>query len=312
MTDAGYFKDIRSTILSVVISILSLSTMIIASLALSEILLYFTDETNENLHLIHSLFYLGGAFLCFGASVFIGVFRDPRKCFKFYLFGSMIVCAITATLLFILHEYEVMGIVACVILVLLLFARQIVVLIYKHNVRSIVATVITFALLFVLLVVNFAGYAYFSIIEVCALLIFLSFCFILIEAFSRIHFATLKDILRRTYALEILLGLITLIVACSFLFFLFEDDMSYPDALWFSFAIVTTIGFGDVTVKSVVSRILSVILGIYGIIVVALITSIIVNFYNETKYIGKREDDEENNEEKEIDNNENSEEKPEN
>ena len=46
---------------------------------------------------------------------------------------------------------------------------------------------------------------------------------------------------------------------------------------------VTTIGFGDYAATAVATRVLSVILGIYGIIVVALITSIIVNFYTEVK-----------------------------
>ena len=56
---------------------------------------------------------------------------------------------------------------------------------------------------------------------------------------------------------------------------------SYVDSLWYSFAVITTIGFGDVTVSTTLGRILSVILGISGIVVVALFTSIIVNFYNE-------------------------------
>ena len=46
---------------------------------------------------------------------------------------------------------------------------------------------------------------------------------------------------------------------------------------------VTTIGFGDLTPTSQVGRVLSVILGVYGIVGVALITSIIVNFYGEMK-----------------------------
>ena len=58
---------------------------------------------------------------------------------------------------------------------------------------------------------------------------------------------------------------------------------SFENALWFCFATVTTIGYGDVTAATGLGRILSVILGVYGIIVVALITSIIVNFYSETK-----------------------------
>ena len=44
---------------------------------------------------------------------------------------------------------------------------------------------------------------------------------------------------------------------------------------------MTTIGFGDLTAVTDFGRILSVILGAYGIVVVALITSIIVNFYGE-------------------------------
>ena len=56
----------------------------------------------------------------------------------------------------------------------------------------------------------------------------------------------------------------------------------FPDALWYTFAVVTTIGFGDFTATTLVGRVLTVILGIYGIVVVAVITSIIVNFYNET------------------------------
>jgi hypothetical protein len=46
---------------------------------------------------------------------------------------------------------------------------------------------------------------------------------------------------------------------------------------------VTTIGFGDIAASTPVGRVLSVILGLYGIAVVALITSIIVNFYGEMK-----------------------------
>ena len=83
------------------------------------------------------------------------------------------------------------------------------------------------------------------------------------------------------------------------------EGMSYGDALWYCFAIVTTIGFGDVASVSVIGRILSVILGFYGIIVVAVITSIIVNFYNETKYIGKKEDTEEDTSQNKDDENKN-------
>ena len=105
---------------------------------------------------------------------------------------------------------------------------------------------------------------------------------ILCYVFLRLKTSILRDIVRKTYAFEILLGLVLLILSFSLVFFMIEDQMnSYGDALWYSFCIVTTIGLGDITCGTVVGRVLSVVLGIYGIVVVALITSIIVNFYGE-------------------------------
>ena len=103
-------------------------------------------------------------------------------------------------------------------------------------------------------------------------------------AFARIDMPTLKKIVRRTYAAEILFGIVLLIVAFSLVLPYLEEGIStFADALWYCFAIVTTIGFGDFSAVTPMGRILSVILGLYGIVVVALITSIIVNFYGEMK-----------------------------
>ncbi len=103
-------------------------------------------------------------------------------------------------------------------------------------------------------------------------------------AFSQINFRALEKIIRKTYAIEIIFGMLLLMAAFSIMLQSTEEGIdTFIDALWYCFAIVTTIGFGDYAAASVVGRILSVILGIYGIIVVSLITSIIVNFYNEVK-----------------------------
>ena len=103
-------------------------------------------------------------------------------------------------------------------------------------------------------------------------------------AFSQIRMDILKKIIKKTYAAEILFGIVLLIVAFSLVLPAFEPGIDhFGDALWYCFAIVTTIGFGDIAATSVIGRILSVILGAYGIIVVSLITSIIVNFYGEIK-----------------------------
>ena len=103
-------------------------------------------------------------------------------------------------------------------------------------------------------------------------------------AFARIRLDVIQDIVRKTYAVEIISGLMLLILAFSYVL-KFSDTgfATYQDALWYCFAVVTTIGFGDMTPTTGVGRIVSVILGVYGIIVVALVTSIIVNFYGEMK-----------------------------
>ncbi len=103
-------------------------------------------------------------------------------------------------------------------------------------------------------------------------------------AFSQINFKVLKKIIRKTYVVEFIFGMLLLIVAFSIVLKSTEASIeTFMDGLWYCFAIVTTIGFGDYAAVGLVGRVLSVILGIYGIIVVALVTSVIVNFYNEVK-----------------------------
>lgn len=103
---------------------------------------------------------------------------------------------------------------------------------------------------------------------------------------SQIRFDILKDIIAKSMAAEVMAGLLILMICFSIVLLNVEDSMpAFMDAMWYCFAVVTTIGFGDVVASSVVGRILTVTLGIYGIIVVALITSIIINFYSETKDI---------------------------
>ncbi|MBR0294314.1 MAG: two pore domain potassium channel family protein [Bacilli bacterium] len=106
--------------------------------------------------------------------------------------------------------------------------------------------------------------------------------------FSKLKLKVLIKIIFRTYALEVLFGLLASMIAFSLVLMRIEPTIdNFPDALWYSFAVVTTIGFGDFAAETPTGRILTVILGLYGIVVVAIITSIIVNFYNETE--GKKD-----------------------
>ena len=139
------------------------------------------------------------------------------------------------------------------------------------------------SLLLILLVANLLLFSRFSLF-ILLVIALRAFRKIILIAFSQVRVDVLKKIIRKTYAAEILFGMVLLMAACSILLSIVDPGInSFWDALWFCFATVTTIGYGDITTTSMVGRIMSVILGVYGIIVVALITSIIVNFYNETK-----------------------------
>ena len=92
----------------------------------------------------------------------------------------------------------------------------------------------------------------------------------------------LVDILVKTHAIDVFVGLLAFIIVFSFIFPMVEPNITtFWDAMWYSFAVVTTIGFGDLTAVTPLGRILTVVLGMYGIVVVAIMTSVIVNFYNE-------------------------------
>ena len=103
--------------------------------------------------------------------------------------------------------------------------------------------------------------------------------------FPTLRFERIKlllDILVKTHTIDVLVCMIAFIIAFSFIFPMVEPSITtFWDAMWYCFAVITTIGFGDFAAETVIGRVLTVILGVYGIVVVAILTSVIVNFYNE-------------------------------
>lgn len=146
------------------------------------------------------------------------------------------------------------------------------------------STVLNVLAILLILLLSSTAFMDLSIIFIVTAASLSAFISVMVVTFSRINLDILREIVRKTYAAEIISGLLLLIVAFSYMLkFTDEAFPSFEDALWYCFAVVTTIGFGDLTPTTAIGRVLSVILGIYGIIVVALITSIIVNFYGEMK-----------------------------
>ena len=275
----------KHTLISVIISALCTVTLMMGLTSMSVFLSEMAAEPTSAKPWI----FEGFAFLSIAIYNVLLFARYKSKWLRVAYVSQTALCLVSSVLLFVLRKNITIYAVTSVLYLIGLVIYIAMNLRERHKIRQIARAVICFALLSFAILMVIVGGMDIAAIMINVMMAAVSLASIIYEAFSKIKFATIGNIIRRTYTLEILLGLVSLIIAFSYVFHI-EENISYGDALWYCFAIVTTIGFGDVTVASNVSRVLSVILGIYGIIVVALITSIIVNFYNETKFVGKKED----------------------
>ena len=200
--------------------------------------------------------------------------------FRYGIGAALFTCC---AVLFLISENDNVYRTTAILHMLGLAADHLFSIVKNHKVRNVIFRVLGVLLLG-------AGMAFdgkTALMLVLVLTIPRIFYYIARISFSQVKLDVLSRIIRKTYAAEILFGMLLLITAFSIVLPNFELNINtFGDALWYCFAIVTTIGFGDITAVTIPGRIISVILGLYGLIVVALITSIIVNFYSETKNAG--------------------------
>lgn len=73
------------------------------------------------------------------------------------------------------------------------------------------------------------------------------------------------------------------LLACCALFCLLEPETfpAFGNAIWYAFQAITTIGFGDIVAHSAICRVITIVIGLSSLVVVALITGTVVNYYNE-------------------------------
>ena len=100
----------------------------------------------------------------------------------------------------------------------------------------------------------------------------------------------MKRVLRETGANKIWFAFLIQFFVSGLIIWLREPDFHrYGDALWYLYAVVTTIGFGDLVAQHLLSRILSVLLSISAAVVIALITGVIVNYFVQVNALRNRE-----------------------
>lgn len=96
----------------------------------------------------------------------------------------------------------------------------------------------------------------------------------------------LQQVLKITGMWTIIESFVMFYLLCGIGILIFEPTInSYADALWYLFASFTTIGYGDFSSTTHISRIITVIVALYGILVVAFIPAVIMSYYSEiTKF----------------------------
>ena len=259
---------------------------VLTTLVLTFSVLAMLEIKNDNI--VEAPKFLVWVFICLGLTKFLPFLKERTK-LSFIRSTVLLLISVSLGILVIFASYDLYifsiagGVYALSIIISRLF-----ILIEKHRPRDIVFNVL------IMLFAAFLAVGLFWRVEkgdvagvVLTEVIIISiaaFIEVAVMALYQLKLKVLLKIIVKTYALEVLVGLLTMIVAFSLVLMIYEPEMAYfPDALWYCFAVVTTIGFGDIKAVTHIGRVISVILGLYGIIVVAIITSIIVNFYNETK-----------------------------
>ena len=214
-------------------------------------------------------------------------YRNPAPAMRGLDFAAAAICAVSCALL-LFRSDPVMQAWVCRLFLFVTLARRVLSVMQNPRWHNILLNIALAALtVYYTIELWITGSTWVGVCDSMLMAAWLSLIDVFSYVFSRVRLELLRKIARETYGAEILFGLVMLIITFSLVLKITENGIqSFRDALWYCFALVTTIGLGDISAVSDLGRIISVILGVYGIIVVALITSIIVNFYGEIKKAG--------------------------
>ena len=89
--------------------------------------------------------------------------------------------------------------------------------------------------------------------------------------------------LHRENLLRLLAVIVALVLAGAAGLIYFEENQSYPDALWWAIVTLTTVGFGDIAPQSLGGRLIGVVLMLFGIGVLGMFTATIAGVFVESR-----------------------------
>lgn len=268
--------------------------MVVGAILTTAVLVFsvFTFVKAKNNQLEEAPKYMVWVFIFLGLSRFVSYLKD-RKATSLVRALVLLIIDVGLGVMIIFAKYNTyIFSLSAGLFALSIILSRIFKLIEKHSVRDIVFSVLVIVFSIAIAIGFFQkvdrDFLGSVILLECLFIAVCTFIEASLLSLSQLKLDVFAKIIFKTFALEILFGLLALMATFSIILMYEEPTMTYyPNALWYCFTVVTTIGFGDFYATTLIGRLVTVILGIYGIVVVAVITSIIVNFYNETS--GKKD-----------------------
>lgn len=96
------------------------------------------------------------------------------------------------------------------------------------------------------------------------------------------RYKVLWRVLKRTGVHKLLYGYLFWLVLVSVALVFIEPQIhTVREGLWYSFTVLSTIGFGDILAVTPAGRLLTILLSVYSILIIAVIPGIIASFYME-------------------------------
>ena len=97
-------------------------------------------------------------------------------------------------------------------------------------------------------------------------------------------------VLRKTGVIKLFTSFLIFFILVALVLRLVEPNINTIfDSFWYCFIAFSTIGFGDIVATTVIGKFITVILSLYGILVIAMITGTIVSYY--TEYLNNKQGD---------------------
>lgn len=97
-------------------------------------------------------------------------------------------------------------------------------------------------------------------------------------------------VLKRTGAIKIFFAYIILLCIAGLALWFIEPQVNgFFEGVYFCFVASTTIGFGDIVPVTVVGRIITIVITLFGILTVAIVPGVVVMYYTEYLKLKEKE-----------------------